>query len=118
MPSMQTIIQYILIAIASIGIMSAGVRAVDESLRSYVNTKKDKTIDFCKVKTESIKVSNRITDSFTLTNIQGECENIEKTKVDEDFRTAFVYLACFKEALLQQEASGSVTTSSSSPTCN
>jgi hypothetical protein len=118
MPTMQTIIQFILIAIASIGIMSAGVRAVEESLRGYVNTRKDKIGDFCKVKTEGKKVSDRITDQFTLDSIQGDCENDEKTKIENDFKTAFVYLACFKEAFLQQEASGSVATSSSSPTCN
>ena len=118
MPSMQTIIQIILTAIVSIGILSAGMRAVEESLKSYVETKKNTVVDFCRVKTEQIRVSNRIMSQFTLTKIQGDCINAEQNKVDQDFKTAFTYIACFKEAFIQQETSGSVTTSSSSPTCS
>lgn len=117
MPTMQAIIQLLLIAIASVAIISAGVKAVDESLKSVVISKKNSAIDYCRVKIEQRRTSERIMEKYVLEDMQSVCEGDEKTKIDADFATAFVYISCFKEALLQQEASGSVTTTSASPSC-
>lgn len=109
MSSLSQFIPFIIAALLAMAALIPGLNAVEKAITDLKESKKITAVEFCRVEVE--KTSKGKLVGLALKKAQSDCEGIQNTEINNNFKPALFYVCKMKQIVTFSEVSGATSSS-------